>query len=70
MVAPSKPINFIAYSGESGRVKSIVPIKLMGLLRSYRDMGDFKMVIFEHVLLLRRAILAILRAVFEGLPGL
>ena len=47
-----------------------MPIKLMGLLESYQDMGDFKMVIFEHVLLLRRAFLAILRAVFEGLPGL
>ena len=42
----------------------------MGLLTSFRDMGDFRMAIFEHVLLLRRAILAILRAVFEGLPGL
>ena len=70
MVALSKPINFIDYYGESGRVKSIAPIKLMGLLRSYRDMGDFKMVIFEHVLLLTRPILAILRTVFEGLPGL
>ena len=49
---------------------SIAPIKLVGLLTSFRDMGDFRMAIFEHVLLLRRAILAISRAVFEGLPGL
>ena len=63
-------MHILAFSGESGRDKSIAPIKLVGLLRSYRDMGDFKMAIFEHVLLLRRAILAISRTVFEGLPGL
>ena len=69
-VAPSNPIIFIGYNGEFGRDKSIALIKLVGLLRSYRDMGDFRMAIFEHVLLLRRAFLAILRALFEGLPGL
>ena len=40
-VALSKPINFIAYSGELGRVKSIATIKLMGLLETTASKSRF-----------------------------